>query len=166
MKRHLIATALTLGVAAGFAATADIASAGSPDIVVSAKGPGDPYADVADIHVAKGTTETVKLRIETSTLDVEEGFLNDVSDPPPDCGGFKTRYFTKNGKNISSEVKSPGGFELTVQPDKPKTFKMRVKRPAAADRRTLLAVQTSQTMGDTDEAVINVNKGNENCPMP
>jgi hypothetical protein len=144
-------------------AAADAAWAGSPDIIISAKAPGGPYSDVAAFHLGKGQTKTVKLKVEVSTGVVETGVMQQAAANPPGCAGYKVRYFTKNGQNITSEVKSTDGRELTVQPDKPKIFELTIKRRADADRRTVVQVRTTDENDDTRDAFADVNNGLLNC---
>jgi len=170
MKRRLIVTAvLTLGGAAGLVGTTDVASAGSPDIFIAAKVKGQPFSDVAKFHLAQGQTKTVKLKVEVSVPETgaETGRMQQVfAAPSPECQGYKFKYFTKNGTNITSTVTSSDGRTVTVQPDEPKRFTMTVKRPAAADQRTSQIVRLFDENDDTSSAFIDVNNGLANCDDP
>jgi hypothetical protein len=166
MKRQLLLTALTLGIAAGLAGTADVASAGSPDLSIAAKVKGKPFSDFTKFHLSEGQKKTVKLKVTVSVPETgaETGAIQQVfASPSLDCTGYKFRYFNKNGTNITAAVQGPEGHPVTVQPDKPKRFTMTVKRPAGADQRTYQIVRVFDENSDNRDAVVDINNGFANC---
>src|SRR5262245_4259838 len=163
MRRALVLVVMALLiVGAGLAAPAE---AGSPDISISAKKPGDPWSDVANVHVAAGETKTVKLKVEVSVPEngPESGAIQQVFASAPGCVGYKFKYFTKGGADITAAVQGPDGHPVTVKPNKPKRFKMTVKRPASAAASTYMVVRATDENGDDSDATVDVNHGLMNC---
>ena len=115
----LVAVALMTGIAAP-------ATAGDPDVALKiSKHEGGPYKELGvRLDIAAGEKRNVHLKARSVTGDVEPVLLDDqFSLYPVD---WRVKYLTKNGTDITPEVKGPG-FAFNAKPDKAKRFRVKIK---------------------------------------
>ena len=86
-----------------------------------------PFGTEVTLNLTEGQAKNAYLKIRTITGQNEPAQLEQT----PITEEFVINYFTKKGAKITNAVFSPGGYDFTVKPGKPKLFRVKVKQVEA-----------------------------------
>jgi hypothetical protein len=122
LRRALVGVVVAVAIVVGLAG---VASAGDPTSFKVAKHADGPFtSDDVRLNLAQGSKKPLYIKVRGGELGDELVELSQSVDPPD---GYKTRYFKRNGTNITGAVKG-GGFEFEAKVDEAKRFRVNVRR--------------------------------------